>query len=102
VVEGAVMEAYMYDEKALEDLATDAGMRMIAWLYDEGYVTGPGFDALMDEKPVFLYKKLPWYSRIWKKLWPNGNKDSRYLVIVRLPRFPITDNMKKKAEEEKE
>jgi len=78
---------YSYTESDIEDLATDAGQKMIAWLWSEGYLTDEQFDELQDARPVFLFRSVAWYTRLWKKLWPQANADTRALMVARLPNF---------------
>jgi len=81
------MHIYSYTEHDIEDLATDAGMKMIAWLWKEGYLGDEMFDELTDARPVFLFREVSWYFRLWKKLWPTDKANSCRLMIARLPSF---------------
>ncbi len=81
------MKAYMMEPSHLEDFATRAGFQMLDWLIDNGYITEDDEHQLRSQRPVILYKSLPWYSKWWKKLWPSCNEEDHMMVVVRLPDF---------------
>lgn len=80
---------YMYSltTEQMEMMADAAGEIQLNWLLENEFLTEDQFNSLIKRRLHFLYKKASWYTRLWKKIWPNSKAETAQFVIVRLPEF---------------
>jgi hypothetical protein len=78
------MQGWMMMPEDMENHANQAVRVLMQYLYAHGYLNKDKEDELMSQRPVILYRRLPWYTRMWKRIWPGQKADEYAMVVTRL------------------
>jgi hypothetical protein len=78
------MQGWRMTPQDMENHANDAARVLLKYLYTNQYLDEETEDELMEHRPIILYRQLPWYTRLWKTLWPGQKADEYTMVVARM------------------